>query len=465
MFGEVETTPGSGEGFFHPDPQTGEEVFTYPGGAWVSKLLLGTDQAGVEFVGRAAGLNIASATVLPGFGPVIQYPVSKLLPNTPKWDDIRKIILPFGEAESIGEAITPAWLDKLRLVFADPDPEQDRLFANTVADVQRALMRGGNYDIDTIEGQQKLFDDAVFKARLLYVIRGSAQFGVPTGPSLQWSTDDLSGTSVAVKILSDDLRTLTEAYGGDRSAAFLEWVRRYGVDNVLAVIGKSTAIVDRPVTEKGDAWIRDHAQQERDFPMTVGLFAPEPAVGDFDYTAYLRSFETGARQTLSPAEQIDLANDFLGRVQWEQAKKIAANKPGPITSTWLAEVRELIAKEYPGFDGWVARAIWEKRPKPEEMIAELREAVKDPDIAATDAGQGAIIYLSALLMADEMVIRLGGNVRHYQQAKSAEHIRDWLRSVAAQIKIRHPDFARVWTMTFERELADDEPPTEQGVAA
>ncbi len=99
------------------------------------------------------------------------------------------------------------------------------------------------------------------------------------------------------------------------------------------------------------------------------------------------------------------------------------------------------------------------------MIAELRVAVTDPEIAATDAGKGTILYLSALVMADEMVVQLGGSVRHYQQAKAAEHIRDWLRSVAEQIKVIHPDFARVWLMTFERELADDEPPSLEGLSA
>ena len=454
VFGEAETDPGTGEGFFAPDPQTGEEVFHYPGGAWVSKLL-GMDQAGFDFTGRAAGLNMATTTMLPGFGPVAQIPASILLPNTPKWDDVRDVLLPFGEAEGIFDAVTPAWFDKLRTVFADPDPARDRLFANTVADVQRALLRGGDYDMDTVQGQQKLFDDAVGKARIIYAIRGVAQFGLPTGPSLTWNTTDLAGNLVPVKLLADDLRTLTEAYGGNRHEAFTEWVRRYGVDNVLAVIGKSTAIVDRPVTEKGDAWLRAHPEQERAYEMTVGLFAPEPAVGDFDYNAYLRAFATGAREPLSPAEQISLANDFLGRVQWEQAKKIADSRPGPTTSVWLADVRQQIMEAYPGFDGWVSRAIWEKRPKPDEMIAELRAAVTDPVLAETDAGQGTLIYLSALAMADEMVTRLPGNTRHYQQAKSAEHIRDWLRLVSRQIIEEHPDFARMWRMVFERELADD----------
>ncbi|KKL07078.1 hypothetical protein LCGC14_2589620, partial [marine sediment metagenome] len=400
IFGQPETEPGTGEGFFHPDPQTGEEVFTYPGGAFVSKLLLGTDKAGFEFTGRAAGLNLASQSVLPGFGPVVQIPASKFLPHKPGWDDVREILLPFGETEGVVDAVTPAWMDKLRAVFASPDPAQDRLFANTITDVQRALLRGGDYDMDTKDGQQKLFDDAVTKARIIYAIRGIAQFGLPTGPSLTWNTTDLAGNLVPVKLLADDLRTLTEAYGGNRHEAFTEWVRRYGVDNVLAVIGKSTAIVDRPVTEKGDAWLRAHPEQERTYEMTVGLFAPEPAVGDFDYNAYLRAFETGAREPLSPAEQISLANDFLGRVQWEQAKKIADGRPGPTTSVWLADVRTQIAAAYPGFDDYVSRAIWDKRPKPDEMITELRAAVTDPVLAETDAGQGTIIYLSALAMAD-----------------------------------------------------------------
>ncbi len=455
VFGETETAPGTGEGFFAPDPSTGEEVFHYPGGAWVSKLLLGTDKSGFEFTGRAAGLNLATQTMIPGFGPVAQLPASLFLPNTPKWKDVREILLPFGETEGVGAAFRPAWFDKITKIFADPDPDKDRLFANTISDVQRALLRGGDYNMDTAEGQEELYDAAVTKARVIYAIRGIAQFSAPTGPALTWNTTDLAGNIVPVKILSDDLRTLTEEYGGNRHEAMTEWLRRYGVENVLAVIGKSTAILDRPVTEKGDAWLREHPEQERTFQMTVGLFAPEPAVGDFDYNAYLRAFETGAREPLSPAEQISLANDFLGRVQWEQAKKIADGRPGPTTSVWLADVRTQIAEAYPGFDGWVSRAIWEKRPKPDEMITELRAAVTDPVLAETDAGQGTLIYLSALAIADEMVTRLPGNTRHYQQAKSAEHIRDWLRLVSRQIIEEHPDFARMWRMVFERELADD----------
>jgi hypothetical protein len=457
LLGEAETTPGSGEGFFHTDPNTGEEVFSYPGGGILSKMLgLGSGGAGVELIGMAKGLNVVSATTLPGFGPIVQLPASHLIPNTPNWDTAREILLPFGEQESFIDSFTPAWLDKMKEVFSDPDPQTHRLFANTVADTMRALAATGEYDTSSAEGQQQLLDDATAKAKILYVIRGAAQSVVPTGPSFSWNTQDVQGNVVPVKLLSDDMRALTEEYGGDRTAAFNEWVKRYGVNNVLSIIGKSTAIVERPVTEKGDAWLRAHAGEERDFASTIGFFAPEPAVGEFDYTAYVRSFETGAREGVSPEEQLDLANDFLGRVQFEQAKQIAAARPGPESSLWLAQVRQMIAEQYPGFDGWVSRSIWEKKPKPDELIAELRSAVLTPSLAQTDAGQGIRKYLSAIDAANQMVVQLPGNTRRYQQAKSAAPIRAWLRSVAKQIIEEHPDFERSWMMVFERELADDD---------
>lgn len=470
---EVGVNPDSGQGFFHPDPNTGEEVFTYPA-AWVGKLLgvtdvsnplqafnLGSDQpSGVAFTGRAAGLNIVSATVLPGFGPVIQYPMSKIIPQTPSWDWARKTISPFGE-QPLLESFEPAWLKKVIAgITGDAnDPQNHRLFANTVADVQRHLLASHpkDYNISTQEGQQKLFDDAVAKGKALYIIRGIAQSTVPTGPTFEWTTKDAEGNVVPVKLLSDELRRMTvEEYNGDRVAAFKEWTNRFGVENVLAVVGKSSSLVERPVTEKGDDWLRANADLERDYETTIGYFAPEPVAGEFDYNAYLRQFETRAREALSPAEQLSLANDFLGRVQWEQAKRIAAIKPGPITSSWLAMTRQQIAATHPGFDGWVAQRVWAQKPEIQTQIDEMTRAVThSPTLANTDAGAGIILYLSARQTAEQMVKLLPGNTQRFQQAKSAIGIRSWLRSVAYQIIDEHPDFARAWHGVFEPELAKD----------
>lgn len=101
--------------------------------------------------------------------------------------------------------------------------------------------------------------------------------------------------------------------------------------------------------------------------------------------------------------------------------------------------------------------MWAQRPSTDHLVAELRQAVQNPTLARTDAGQGIVKYLSAIQIAEGMVQALPGNVRHYQQAKAAQPVRMFLRSVARQIIEEHPAFARTWQLVFERELADDEP--------
>lgn len=483
-----EVIPGNaGRGFFWQDPSTGEEMFTYPGGglavrlAMVGQNLIGGDVTGawealtgefplldeggplgqgtLQLTGRASGLNLVAGSILPGFGPVVQIPAGALIPQTPSTDRIRELLLPFGQ-RSLRDQIVPAWMQKI-LDGLSGDPESHRLFANLTTDVMRALYATGNYSINTHDDANRLLDTATGMAQALFFIRGSAQFVLPTGPQLTWSAQDVEGNLVPVSLMIQDYRRLVDEHGGDQNEAWSEWMGRYGAENVMSLIPKSRSIVPRPSDPTGANWIRSHPDLAREFALTIGLFAPE-VPGEFDFTAYYRSFEesiagTGknARVRTTPAEQVLLANDFLGRVQFEQAKRVYQSRPTPEMSLWLAGVRDKIADEYPGFDSWIARAQWEQRPKPDDMITELRKAILNPTLAQTDAGQGTKKYLSAIEQAEQMVRMLPGNVRRYQQAKTAEPVRMWLRLVARQIITEHPDFARVWYSVFERELADD----------
>src|SRR5690606_36731496 len=192
--------------------------------------------------------------------PVLQRPVQSIIPHKPKFELIHELVSPFGEAEGerlshqIIDAFTPAWLKKL--LTALDSPESNRLFANTVMDVMGALHRDGRR-IDTPDDIDALYREAVTKSRLLYFIRGAAQFALPTGPMYGWETAALEGNPIRVKLLADELRRMNdEEYGGDRNAAFFEWTKRFGVDNVLATIPKSQEIIARPVTNQGDEWLR-----------------------------------------------------------------------------------------------------------------------------------------------------------------------------------------------------------------
>ena len=62
-------------GLFYRNPETGEEMFAYPGSGLISSAMLGDAAGNVQFEGRAGALSMASQ-IMPGLGPMVQIPVS-----------------------------------------------------------------------------------------------------------------------------------------------------------------------------------------------------------------------------------------------------------------------------------------------------------------------------------------------------------------------------------------------------
>ncbi|MFQ5524442.1 MAG: hypothetical protein ACE5F5_12865, partial [Acidimicrobiia bacterium] len=447
-----------GQGFFYEDPLTQKLIFNYPFSEPISKALLGTDQAQFALTGTLSGLNLFSATVLPGMGPFIQIPAAAVLPNRPgQWETLYNVIFPFGEPEldrGVLESQLPAWMRKIRSgLFANPDT--DRIYANTTMDVMRALVRSGEYSWNTQEEQQELLDAAKARAKMLFFIRGIAQSTVPTGPSLRWSTEDAKGNLVPVKLLADEYRRLMELYSGDSDRALTEWLRLFGTENLLALQGKTREIIYRPLTEQGDQWIGRNQDIVRDFPLVAGFFAPDPLEGNFDYVAYLRTIEEKTRQQLSPEEMLLLSNEFLGTLAWENAKSKVAGRNDAQTRLWLDTVHSQLQAQYRGFDAFVPTV---DRPKPEALIEEIVRAIEDPRLADTDTAKAVRLYLEARAAAqtvvDENSARLNGS-KSFKSSQSTKFLRDWLRDVAEAIIAEYPDFARVWQRAFRRELRED----------
>jgi hypothetical protein len=447
----------AGEGFFYTDPSTLEETFIYPGSGLVSKFLLGTRDPRFFFTGRVAGLNLFSATILPGFGPVVQVPAGVLIPDTPRYDYLREIVLPFG-SEAPLEAFLPAWAEKLRVGLFD-DPDGHRLYANTVMDVARALVSSGDYSTRSAQEIDRLLRDSKRKARYLWLIRGLAQSTLPTGPSLEWTTRDLENNLVPVKLLAADYRKMLEQFQGDEAAAFSEFLRKFGVDNVLALQPKSRRLAERAVTELGADWERAHPDQVKKYPLVVGLFAPEEPAGQFDYNAYVRLFAEGAREQLTAGEMLALSNQFLGRVAYEQARRLMGDRSDAESGLFLAAVRDQLAQEYPGYNSYIPVT---PRPQTEDLVGELELAVQDPALRETDVGRAIILYLQA---RDRAMARAQQELglRHFDRAKAAAPLRFWLADVAEAIMAQHPDFSRAWEGVFRWEVEGDETVVGAGV--
>lgn len=465
-----------GQGFFYED-SNGEMVFNYPGSELASKYLLeeghplspgrigraltGDRPAQFAFKGSLTGLNLMSATILPGVGPTVQIPMAMLteVMQVDVPDALHNIVFPFGTPpvrEGIGatlaDAYMPAWLQKWETAMGDPD--SDRLLANTTMDVMRALVRTGEYDTNSPEAVDELYDAATERASMLFWIRGLAQSTVPTGPGVEWSTEDAAGNMVPLQWMVDEYYKLGETYGFDRAAD--EFLRRFGADNLLALQGKTRELVPRPLTEEGAGWLDDHPELERRYPLSVGLIAPDPVGGAFDYNAYLETIRDDTRQQLTPREMVALSNSFKGRLAYEHLKTQVEGRTDAQAALWLAGAKQQLAEEYPGFDGYIPL---ESRPDEQDYIAELERMVADPDVADLPTVEGVRLYLEARAAAqrvvDENSERLDGS-KGFTRSASTEFLREWLRATAEEITDAHPEFAPVWEHVFSRELVEDE---------
>ena len=454
-------TGARGAGFFQTDPETGEETFIYPGSAAIMNAI------GVgphPLTGEVAGLNIFSQSVLPGFGPIIQASANRLLPNKPEWDEIKSIISPYGdptEQEGFIAGFAPAWAKRLKHALADP--ENDRLFGNTVMDMQAYLYSTGEFDTSTIEGRNELQEEAVARARKIFVARAVAPLlGAPASPRARPMAYDKNGDMHVQRLMFDNLRALqenpgtitkvgveqVEGVGYDNAvAAFMD---KYGDEALLFLQPKTYAVVPgAPTTDKGLDWVRENPELVNNFPNVYGYFAPSD--GEFDYAAYLRTIKTGEREALDPDQQLALANDKYASMIYYNAKDKLGTNPSAQQEAALRVLKVTLQKKFPGFG--TAKAGLPQRAEVPQLISELEDAVENPQLRDTKAGQALTVYLEARRMANEQAQQLG--LKGFARGKEAVNIRAAMRTLARTLGQKSPQFALMFDRVLDDEMDED----------
>ncbi len=461
------------EGFFYENGD-GELVFNYPGSGWLTEQWTGMfgigDTPGVPFsmTGRAHGLSVATE-ILPGAGPVVQMGADRIIPNRPKWDPLRKAIMPFGSSDSLTDLIIPPAVSKILAGLSGDDqasifdfgesPEADRLFGNTVIDSMRHLESTGGYDISTDEGQRKLLDDATLVAQRMWFLRGVGQFVSPTSPSFEETIIANDGELLAIA-------ALTEAYQGyrdeDPTTAYDRILEEFGDTILPGLVGKSTAI--RPgaeaLTEEGNDWLKNNERVERDFPRVWGYFAPQ--TGEFDYEGYLRSFESGARASITPDEWVREVNSLRGRLEYDVRRKAVAEKfpDGPPANVreWLSDERRQLKIDYPGY---MENEGIEGTTSFPEGVRGIQAALEDDMLRGTEAGQAMVDYFGA---RDKVFAAMRERDEGHADSTDGElsqslmsagkwaYMRDWLWQHGEALVAESPDFGNVWDGLLVREV-------------
>ena len=441
-------------GFFHKDPTTGEDVFTYPGSQYLTDKLVGVP---IPLTGQVKGLSILGEGY-PGIGPGVTMPATWFLPDTPQFDGIRKIIFPYGQPESKGIAgdiaqnLMPPWLDKM--ISGPPD---QKTYNNTVGYMMDYLASTGKYDLHGPKAREelaRLASDAKDKARWFYVIRGATQAVTPSAPAPQWLVHDKTGHLAVLQVIKNDYNSHLTKDGPDTA---LQWlIDNYGENNVFAAQSFSNAIgYAVPTTAEGQAWARANPQAQAKYPTTYGLFAPSR--GKFDITAFENQFTTGERKSLTPAEQTAQAENRVGQWIYYRMRDqiIAANNGRSLDqaqSDWLAQYKEKLAENYPGFDSFLAQP-YDNQKRRNTAIQELIAGSKDAKLAKTDAGQGLVDYLGFRQQAIDQSRSDG--YRTPFQAQALASLRQWLRDAGNAIIARHPDFRPMFEQVWDNEMRSD----------
>lgn len=443
-------------GFFHKDPITGEMVFSFPGSEWLTDKLIGVP---IPLQGSVQSLSMVGEGY-PGFGPAVTVPAQWFLPDTPQTDGIAKILWPFGRPDdnSIGGTLTeqlePAWAQKVAVALGLGGPPDQTSFNNTVGSIMNYLASSGDYNLHGPHAQAetaRMLNDAKSKAKLFYVIRGAAQMMSPTAPMPKWMIEDKTGKLQVLQVVKDDYRNQLQKLGPDGA---LKWLLdHYGSENFFAAQAFSSPVgYGVPVTKEGQDWARENPDVKSKYPNTYGLFAP--STGPFDITAFEDQFATGDRTSLTPEQQIALANNRVGMWLYHTAKDklIKSNGGAPLDHDQQAGLdagKKWLMKRYPGFQ--ITPYDQNRLPR---ALGELTQASTDSKLASTPAGKGLNLYLAARDQINQAAVDQYG-LKSAMKGKDAAGLRAGLRAAAAWIIKKYPDFAPMWEQVLSHELTRD----------
>lgn len=424
-------------GLIYPDPATGQEMFAIPGSEWVTEKLVGVPMKAEASV---QGLSMFG-TVLPGVGPAVTIPLSKVMPDHPTFDLVRALVLPFGDPDTSGglfESLFPAYSKRLLAAAGQGSPRSQRQMASTVRDVMAYLHSTGDYDLSTPEGQQELLDDSKEKARALYIIRGIAQSTAPSAPVTKFYAKDKSGNLALLYELQADYRKMMAQNFDTATERFID---KWGENAFLATIPKTTGSL-YSITDRVSQFSRAHPDQAKRFPATIGLFAPsgvDAPIGDGETE---RQIQKGVRDIVTPEDAIKTHNIRMASLLYDRAKEKIGDDP---LALWA--VQDKLVKKYPGFTGTAGDLS-----KGPGSVQELIRASQDPTLAATDAGKGLTLYLEARAEAQADARALG--VKDFTTAARAEPLREWLDEVATWVLDQHPEFVDMWDRVLSREIEE-----------
>ena len=422
---------GDGRGIFFKDPTTGELSFQFPLTAGLTKMLTGVEAPiTAPLRGIAMGFDIK-----PGFGPFATVAVSKLLPDSPSFDDVRRVALPYGEQQNPALAVIPSWVSKIY----DGITQSGRFFPNTYAETMQALAATGKYNLSDPNERDKMFEEARDKARWLTILRGATQF---TGPAAG-QTDIKVLTEQGDVYVSNLASALQSLRNINYDTANLRFIEIFGDDAFAYLSNKTTSEVGGLMASKEfGVFERNNESLFRQYKDIAGYFGPTGT--SFDFEVYTRQLQTGSRTRLSAEEMLKASERAIGLAYYRDMKEHLGPYLNQQSRDYLANYKKQIIAKYPGFGDILFDPL--KTPKD---IETLFQAAKVEGLQNNQTAQAVNYYEKIRNSALEEANRRGFKTL---QSDQLSDLHEYISSYAEALISQYPDFARVYDRLLSREI-------------
>lgn len=430
--------------FIYSDPKTGKKVFGIPAVGALSGLLAGQGTNAYGATMDVGSLNLLFQNGMwPGFGPLVQIPMSALESNTdfmkimPDWlvTAINPYIKDPNQAFSLEGTLLPSWSKEALAGLTNGAlfPEvRNKYIPGAMASLMQSqpekyLNENGFLDTD---GQNRLLEDAQKVSAGLSIARGLTQIWAPGSTKTEAKIQDKNGESHLMTVIGAEFTDLMNQ-GLDQGEAMGKLVDTYGMNAFMSMVTTSRS----GYTPTDEAWqaIKEHPELLDNQGSVLSLFYVNGG-----YSAMLASQQTSGSKKLSNTEIISQVNQskYIAR-QGQLDYKLAT---GEIDSTSYDTQLAKLKEDYSTVPKPAGDLGWR-----DVQIQEIGEALKDPTLSQTKVGQSASYYLTARDEALSFGVGL--------DAKSNYDNRMNLYNIGSKLASENPAFSVMWFRVLRKEVA------------
>ena len=221
-------------------------------------------------------------------------------------------------------------------------------------------------------------------------------------------------------------------------------------------------------TTEQENFARQNPDVVKALPNSYAFFAPQGGQ-TFDYNSIARQIHTGEKQSLTPKQQVQMANDQVGNMIYYQVKDGLGPRVNTAQQAILSQIKDGLMAKYPGFGtivpGLAARPLDSPTNVSDVLIPEMKKALTIPTAANSQTGQALDQYMQLRDAIDQIGQSRGLKAGSFAQSTKADDLRAILRQGAQQLSQGNAGFSMLFDRILDRELRTDTAPTPAAAVA